>query len=208
MKFPISLLASVFDLEPRNEELSWQDFTELFAEPRQSPCTLQTCLRGNCSHKRGACWSAFAIGSRERESSLLAFDIDRLTDDRGQLDEIRGRLGRLQYLMHSTHSDRPDSRCLRVIIALSSPVAADKWGPFFHACRRSLVPEADLVCADGRRLHFLPSCPRDGSYFIQVNKGSPLDVDVTLSTISSSQGLVEEVTGNQQGETMLKCDEM
>ena len=37
MKFPISLLASVFDLEPRNEELSWQDFTELFAEPRQSP---------------------------------------------------------------------------------------------------------------------------------------------------------------------------
>jgi hypothetical protein len=191
MKFPISRLTSVVDLEPRHETMSWLEFTALLSEPRQSPCTRQTCLRSSCSHKRGPCWSpaVFVTGTaRKAETlSLLVFDVDRLADD--QVDEIRERLSSLQYMMHSTHSDLPDSRCLRVVIALSRPVSTKVWGTFFHTAlrSRSLVPDADQRCVDAPRLYFLPSCPRDSIYFTQVNGGLPLDVDAMLAAIPSSQ---------------------
>jgi hypothetical protein len=92
-------------------------------------------------------------------------------------------------MMHSTHSDLPDSRCLRVVIALSRPVSTRVWGTFFHTAlrSRSLVPDADQRCVDAPRLYFLPSCPRDSIYFTQVNGGLPLDVDAMLAAIPSSQ---------------------
>jgi hypothetical protein len=117
--------------------------------------------------------------------ALLVFDVDQRTDD--QINEIRGRIGGLQYLMHSTHSDIPDSRSLRIVIAPSRPLSPEEWGPFFDTARRNLAPGADLASANPRRFYFLPSCPRDAIYFIQVNEGKPLDVDAMLATTHSSQ---------------------
>jgi hypothetical protein len=189
MKFPISRLTSVFDLEPRHETMSWLDFTALLSEPRQSPCTRQTCLKGKCPHKHGPCWSpAIFIEHTARkadELSLLVFDVEHLADD--QVDKIRSRLSGLQYIMHSTHSDLPDNRCLRIVIALSHPVPTGVWRTFFHTALRSLVPDADQRCADTPRIYFLPSCPRDSLYFTQVNGGLPLDVDAMLAVVPSSQ---------------------
>jgi hypothetical protein len=116
---------------------------------------------------------------------MLVFDVDQVTDD--QLDEIRGRIGEQQYLVHSTHSDRPDSRCLRFVFPLSRSVPLDVWGPFWRAAQQRLVPVADPACADAGRVYFLPSRPNDASYFIQVNEGVPLDVDAMLAGVSPPQ---------------------
>lgn len=189
MLFPISRLDSILDLSPHHETMSWQDLTALLSEPRRSPCTRQTCTRAYCPDKRGACWSPATFtqdySPRAAETlSLLVFDIDQLTDD--QIDEIRGRIGALQYLMHSTHSDVSGSRCLRIVISLSRSVSAGMWRPFFHTALQSLVPGANPSGVDAGRIYFLPSCPRDAIYFTQVNEGLPLDVDALLTTIPSS----------------------
>jgi putative DNA primase/helicase len=117
--------------------------------------------------------------------TLLVFDVDQLTDD--QVDEIRGRIGSLRYLMHSTHSDSPNRRYLRIVIALSRPVLPKEWKAFFHTASQDLVPGADPACADLGRTYFLPTCPRDAIYFTQVNEGQPLNVDALLATTTSSQ---------------------
>ena len=185
MKFSISRFTSVSDLRPRHETMSWQTLATLLSEPQEAPCARQSCLGSNCPYKRGACWSPATFTEATPSSpraaatlSLLVFGVDRLTDD--EIDEIRSRLDGLQYLMHSTHSDLPDSRSLRIVIALSRSISADVWKSFFHNALRRLVPSADPACADAGRLYFLPSFPRDGSYFTQVNEGLPLDVDSLL----------------------------
>jgi hypothetical protein len=125
-------------------------------------------------------------GQSAEAITLLVFDVEQVTDE--QIDELRGWVGNLQYLIHSTHSDRPNRRCLRIVFPLSRPVLPDAWGPFWRAMQRRLVPIADPACADMERVYFLPSCPSDASYFIQVNGGSLLDVDAELAAASLSQG--------------------
>lgn len=186
-RFLISRFASVSALEARHEAVSWQALTTLFSKPLEAPCTRQSCPGSSCPHKRGPCWSpaTFAKATNPRAAaalSLLVFDVDRLPLD--QIDEVRSRLACLQYLMHSTHQDRPDSRNLRIVIALSRSISADIWGTFFHKAQIRFAPGTDTSCADASRRYFLPSCPRDTSYFIQVNDGLPLDVDNLLANHS------------------------
>lgn len=190
VKFSISRFTSMTDLGFHHETMSWQTLTTLFSKPHETSCTRQSCLGSDCPYKRGPCWSPATFTETTDSSprtavalSLLVFDVDRLTDD--QIDEIRSRLASLQYLMHSTHLDRPGSRNLRIVIALSHPISADMWKHFFHRALTHLVPNADPACADAGRRYFLPSYPQDGSYFIQVNGGLPLDVDSLLADHSS-----------------------
>lgn len=179
--FTISTLTSIFDLRPRRETVSWQDLITLFSKPQRALCTRQTCSRGSCPHRRGACWSPTSFTGTPpgrgvaETTALLVFDIDHQPDD--QIDEIRNRIGALQYLMHSTHSDRPDSRCLRIIFPLSRPIAPSTWKTFWPVARQGLVPIADAACADVKRFYFLPSSPSDASYFLQTNGGEPLNAD-------------------------------
>ena len=185
--FSIARFTSVSDLGVRHETVSWQALTALFSKPHEAPCTRQNCPRSSCPHKRGSCWSPVTFTEATRSSprlSLLVFDVDRLPAD--HIDEIRSRLAGLQYLMHSTHLDRPDSRNLRIVIALSRPISADMWKSFFHRALTRFVPSADPACADAARRYFLPSCPQGSSYFIQVNEGLPLDVDNLLTDYSSA----------------------
>lgn len=186
VKFSISQFASVSDFGARHETVSWQVLTTLFSKPLEVPCTCQSCLGSNCPYRQGPCWSPATFTEATLSSprtatalSLLVFDVDRSADN--QIIEIRSRLDGLQYLMHSTHSDRPESRSLRIIIALSRPVSAAVWKSFVHNAQEHLVSNADPTCADAGRRYFLPSCPRDSGYFMQANTGIPLDVDSLLT---------------------------
>lgn len=165
---------------------SWQGFTEFLSEPRLSPCSRGTCTQALCPYKRGACWAPILYVDAELVAiTMLVFDVDQVTDD--QLDEIRDRIGGLRYLVHSTHSDRPDRRCLRLVFPLSRSVTRDEWTSFWRAAYLSLSPIADPACADAARRYLRPSCPYDASYFIQVNEGMVLDVDAVMEMGTSSQ---------------------
>lgn len=189
MMFSISGLTSVFDLKPSRETVSWQGLVTLFSKPQRALCTQQTCPRGNCPYKRGGCWSPASFTEtrlRAAEAvSLLVFDVDQ--EPENQIDKIRKRLDPLQYLMHSTHSDRPNSRCLRIVFPLSRPVVPGAWRSFWQETQQDLVPIADLCHADAKCFYFLPSRPSDASYFLQTNEGTVLDVDQYLTAGSPSR---------------------
>lgn len=183
MTFAISRFASFFDRVPLRQTISWRDLVTELSTPRASPCSHATCTQ-SCLYKRGACWSAalYSGAERRRQSvealTLLVFDLDRVTED--QFDTTRGLISGLQYLVHATHSDRPDCRCLRFVFPLSRPVSPEEWLTFWPAARQCLVPGADPACADMTRVYLFPSCPSDVSYFIQANEGALLDVDAML----------------------------
>lgn len=185
MTFSISKFATVLDV-PTLQEVAWEDFVGLFLDPVATPCTLLSCAGPSCTHKRGPCWSpaTFTSNGSPRGGvsaiSLLVFDVERVTDT--QLYDIRKHLGDYRYLIHATHSDRPQSHCVHIIMPLSRSVSREAWGAFWKAAQQLLVPVADPACADAGRIYFLPRIPRDAGYFTQVNEGKLLDVDVVLAT--------------------------
>lgn len=189
MKFTISRLASVHDWRPTHEVLTWSDIIVLLSTPRRSPCTRETCPRSLCPHRQGPCWSPANFTSRLKRDtsaiSLLVFDVDQATDD--QIDDVRRSLVNCQYLAHSTHSDGSSQRSLRFVLPLSRALTPDAWTSFWPTARRLLAPIADPACSDPMRIYFLPSHPHDATCFLQVNAGTPLDVNVLLKTISPSQ---------------------
>lgn len=184
MTFAISRFASFFDRVPLRQTTSWRDLVTELSTPQSSPCSHATCAQTSCLYKRGACWSpALYSGVERRRQSvealtLLVFDLDRVTED--QFDTTRGLISGLQYLVHATHSDRPDSRCLRFVFPLTRTVFPEEWLTFWEGAQLKLMPGADPACADMTRVYFFPSCPRDVSYFIQANEGALLDVDAVL----------------------------
>lgn len=184
MNVAITKFASPRDVSPSREELTWSDFVAMFLNPILAPCTLANCALSACPHKRGPAWSpalyASAVGrwGDVTSISLLVFDVEHATD--AQIYEVRGRIDGYRHLVHATHSDRPDNRCVRIIIALSRPVPRELWKAFWTVAQQTIVPIADVGCSDAGRMYFLPSVPGDAGYSTQVNDGEPLDVDAAL----------------------------
>ncbi len=204
MTVVISRFTSRHDVSPVREERAWPDFAALFSAPFTSPCTWANCLQSACPHKQGPCWSPAVFAEDRRHVSgvsLLVFDVDRATDD--QIFEIRSRITSLRHLVHSTHSDRPGLRCVRIVIPLSRQVPREAWGTFWHIAHQAIASIADLSCADAGRIYFFPSCPRDVHYFLQVNEGAVLDVDAALRRV----GMAVVMPAKQsQDEEEGRCD--
>jgi hypothetical protein len=203
VKIALSRFSAAQAVSPLREELFWSDFVSIFSkDPVVAPCSLASCSRTTCPHKRIACWSpaVFAdAGGRcgaVTAISLLVFNVERATD--AQIYEVRGRIDSYRDLIHATHSDRPDSRCVRIIIALSRPVQRDAWQAFRRVAQ-TIVPIADPSCGGVDQIYFLPSVPRDAGYFIQVNEGNLLDVDATL-VIAAAAGLVDPAVSAAESE--------
>jgi hypothetical protein len=182
-----SRLQSTRDMTPRQALFPrWDDFVSWFSPVRVAPCTREDCVGSTCPHKPGVCWSPAVFSHKGTRShrdvtslSLLVFDIEDLTED--QLDALSERLRGYRYLMHATHSDRPDHRAVHVIVALSRAVPRDEWSRFWRAAADRLAPSADPACGDPSRIYFMPSRPTGAGYFITtfVN-GQPLNVDSIL----------------------------
>jgi hypothetical protein len=107
-------------------------------------------------------------------------DVDHTTD--AAIDALRAQLSEYQHLLHVTHADRPDDRCLRVVVQLSRAVTLVEWPRFWQAAILALSVSADPACGDVARCYYLPSRPHDADYFVAVHAGGPLDVDALLAS--------------------------
>lgn len=180
--------------------ISWQEFVALFAVPHRAGCTLESCRGSGCPYKEGACWSpaVFRGDHRTRHDvetiSCLVLDVDHAPEARGAA--LLDKLAAYQYVLHSTHADRRDDRCLRVIIRLSRPVTIGEWPWFWQEATRSLGSLMDPACADAARCYYLPSRPRDADYFVVEHAGEPLDVAAILASRRSTwELLIDHVKG-------------
>lgn len=182
----ISLFRSERDNEPAGAELSWGELVERLRTPRRTPCTPADCPGKDCPHKFGLAWSpvAYRAGTRRglpgvEAVSALVLDLDDLTD--AQVNALVVSLAPFSYVFHASHTDRPGSRRLRAVVALSREVPAFDWPRFWATATHVLGLPADPATKDASRLFFTPSRPTGADYAFGVHEGFALDVDWVLS---------------------------
>ncbi len=87
----------------------------------------------------------------------------------------------LRRLVHTTHSHHPPERwSLRVVIALSQPVPADRWERFWRAAVTRIGIHVEPSCFNPARFWYAPSAPADGDAWSRSSDGAPLDVQQIL----------------------------
>lgn len=179
----LSLFTSERDNEAQLAELKWSELDELFASPTRTACS--PCPGSTCPGKLGPAWSpAIFAGTRAKknvvEVSALVLDLDHLTSE--DVNEIERKLADYQCIFHSSHSDRPNDRCLRAILAISQPVSAKDWPLFRQNALAELGVPADPATCDASRLYFLPSRPQDAFYTYASQTGITVDPSQLLAT--------------------------
>lgn len=191
----VSLFGGERDNRPQRIEGPWEQLAESLREYVPTACTLASCRRSECPHKRLRAWSpaSWPPGALRKKATVdavacLVIDLDHVPP--AELDVVLGRFEAYDYVMHSSHSDSPSDRCVRVVVRLSRPVPGPEWPRFWRAAIDALGAPADERCKDPSRLYFLPSRPADaaidafdGSGFdYATSDGAPIDVDAILAT--------------------------
>jgi hypothetical protein len=172
--------------------LTWEELTNLFMDSSKTVCTERDCQRAACPYKERSCWSpARFTGDRRRsdavvEISSLVLDFDHESEE--MLDALREKLSNYAYILHTTHSDRDDDRCVRIVVQLSRPIALREWSVFW-----SVVSFHFGHChADAARCYYMPSRPSDAGYVVATNSGLPLDVNAILTSKQPVVAVVAE----------------
>lgn len=182
-----SRFANERDNAPQIISGTWLELTELLRHPRRTPCSISSCTLRDCEHKAGPAWSPAIYprgAARKKELvgyvSALVLDVDHQPAD--VLAGVADKVAPYSSITHSSHSDRPDDRCVRIVVALSRPVAGADWHRFWHAAVALLGIPVDPSTKDASRLYYLPSRPHDAFYAFQATEGASLDVDTILAT--------------------------
>lgn len=115
-----------------------------------------------------------------KHRSLVCLDLDSATPETWSVIQSKYDF---ECLVYSTHSHKPDSPRLRLIIPLYTPVNADEY----QAIGRRIADEIGMKWFDAttfqpERLMYWPSTPKDGEFFYAVQEGPILDPEEILST--------------------------
>jgi hypothetical protein len=137
--------------------------------------------------RRGRCWSPtlYGEGATSRSNggvvsvSALVFDLDRLPPDPERVADVC-------WIAHTTWSHRPEEPKWRLVIPLSTPIAATDWPSAWQRARAALCPEADPACKDVSRQYYLPAHPAGVTPSAEQHAGPLLDPD-SLPELATSE---------------------
>lgn len=204
-RFPVSTFSDERDKFPGRGDVTWDELVGALSVPRACPCALADCARSGgktpdgdviepCPHKYGAAWSpaAWPPGHTRKvwnvESvSVLVADLDHVKP--ADIGANLAKIAPYRFALHGSHSDRPEDRCLRILLALSRPVPGPDWPRFWTQVIAMLGLPADTSCRDGSRLYFRTSRPHDAmhpsphgdGFTFHAQDGAVLDVDAILA---------------------------
>lgn len=83
---------------------------------------------------------------------------------------------------YSTHSHTPTSPRLRLIIPLEHSIEPEAYEPIARSIADDLgIEQFDDTTYDASRLMYFPSCPADGEYIFEVQKGRAINPEAILS---------------------------
>lgn len=169
---------------PESADVEWEALAKALCDHERTPC--DPCPGKACTHKFGKAWSPVVIAQGQRRSNdnvqavtAAVFDLDHVT--REQLTALAPRLEGYAFVIHSTHSHRPDDLAFRLVMPLSAPVPAHQWREFLAKAIAHFQIPADPSCKDLSRLYFVPSCPAKGPAPKATRKeGRSIDVEAIL----------------------------
>lgn len=186
----IALYQHNLDNTPVSVEVAWPDFIDFIVNyVEESPCAISNCIGKECpwkSHSRypdnPMAWSPVEITSKRLASNVscvtaLVLDLDHLAVPLTVPWE---------HVWHTTHNNREEDRCIRIVLRLSKTVPANEWPGFLAAAVRFLGVPADPTCKDLSRIYYRPSHPQGAPHAAQHVPGHILDVDAVLAWVTSN----------------------
>lgn len=201
----LSFFESEKDNQPIHAEVTWQELVDELSRVTPAACTLATCEGKDCHHKRGRAWSPTryyddttrAVQNAESVAFLL-YDVDHVkTDD--ELAAIYERVSQWQHFVHSTHSDRPGDRFVRIGLNTNREILPREFAPVRRAVQEMLELPGDPRTNDIARLAYINTRPSDAcgdaidgsGYLCAAHGDKVLDVDAILATLAASDDGVE-----------------
>ncbi|MHB1134519.1 MAG: hypothetical protein ACYC4L_19270 [Chloroflexota bacterium] len=183
----ISGFAHCRDTRPEQRDLPWGELVALLTKHSEQ------------QEKDGAMWSPATYAPDTTRAnhnveaiSLLVADYDHDAD----YEQVKERLGDLEYVAYSTFSHSPETPRFRMTILLARPIPAQDYADFRARAEQHLLgSSADPATKDPSRAFYLPSCPLGAPRFAEHHRGEPLDPD------SLPPALVRLVTQTPSAET-------
>lgn len=159
----------------------------------EAPISWERLVEALSSHdvraeKDGMLWAPVSVvssGSRTKESvkavHALVLDFDQGTP----IELVKPRLQGLSWVGHSSHRHSPSKAKYRIIIQLSSPVAAGEWPNVWELLHKRFGPESDIACKNVNRIYYMPSCPEESAWdsWAEHEDGAPIDVAPLLEAV-------------------------
>lgn len=175
--------------EWRSQELTWSTIAARLKEPTRTQMTVAEYHAAPKSAQDsakdvGGYLKGPARGGRRRSGHvqslyLLALDIDY--PEAGLVDVLRD-LYDFAWIIHSTHSHRPDRPRLRLIAPLRRSVSGDEWQAVARRLAADLgIDQFDPTTFELERLNYWPAVPRDGEYIFELSDAPWLDPDELLA---------------------------
>jgi AAA domain len=185
----VSVFTDAQDRSPSAATLTWSRLAGQLRPqiPTANACTTETCPGGTCPKKNGTAWSParYPEGATRGKANVLSvcaavLDLDHLADDVA-VETARTRFAGIRHVLHSSHSDRPGDRCLRLVLDLTRDVPAADWPRFWLQLAEMSGLPYDPQCSDASRIYFLPTRPQGSTSTYILEDGEPLDVDTVLA---------------------------
>ena len=145
---------------------------------------------------------------------LVSLDADNPGKD--FLFDVDLALGNSAWAVYSTHSHRPESPRLRLIIPLTNPVSPDMYQAIARRIAADVgIDQFDPTTYDVHRLMYWPSSPQNGEYVFQYNDAPALDPGTVLARYHDWQDAAEwpvgaaevrarKLTAKKQGDPLTK----
>lgn len=130
-------------------------------------------------------------------------DADSIPDSTEFLQRTRDALTGVTYFIYSTHSHTSDAPRYRVVILFSRDVSEDEY----PALMRMVAKQIDMDYFDdstyqANRMMFWASCPVNGDFVFEENRGEALDADKYLSLYQDWRDVTQWPTSNRQSEVI------
>lgn len=177
-------------------DLAWDELCDLLGHVHPTDCPNGCQNPKQCPRK--ASWGApsglhawspahftkpYRLDRNVEAVTLAVLDLDHVSDT--TLAEVAHKLEGFEYLCHTTHSHRPGSAALRLVMPLAAPVPAAQWPVVWASLVRELDLPVDPTCKNVSRFYYLPSLFREVEGFSVRGHGAVLD---TRALNTSSAG--------------------
>jgi len=204
---PIQVAANCTDRKLDDTLFSWKQFLDILRE-----CTphgtlgLKDYLNADTDTKRSQKdfhgWvpcsvKATSDGRRIQKNMDMAHLLVLDIDDGLSLEDIRKRLGRYEYAVHSTYSHSEEKPKWRVVLPLLKPIPATELPALFDQVNQMFDHQLDASCGhDPARMYYLPGCPPDAEklFTFEHNSGEWLDADSMIAKKVESGEVISGVT--------------